>query len=71
MWGKRKFITIKIGSGMHGGTFVKRREDDKDWYNNIGKVTINEWMALSEEEKDAKSVIKYLIKSDGSVERKK
>ena len=71
VWGKRKFITIKIGSGMHGGTFVKRREDDKDWYNNIGKVTINEWMALSEEEKDAKSVIKYLIKSDGSVERKK
>lgn len=70
-WKNRSFMLIKIGSSRYGATFVRRTEGDDDWYNTTGKLTINDWASMTEEEKDAISVQRWHISKDGTITRTK
>lgn len=64
-WEQRRFKLIKIASSMYNGTLIKRTEGDDEWYNTVGKLTINELMDYPEE----KCVQRWVISNDGTIER--
>lgn len=70
-WKQRAFMLVKVGSSRYGATFVRRTEGDDEWYNTTGKLTINDWASMTEEEKDAICVQRWHISKDGTITRVK
>ncbi len=68
-WRQRRFLLVKIGSSRYGATFVRRTPGDDEWYNSTGKITINQWAKMTEEEKDSVCVRRYHISKDGTITR--
>lgn len=68
-WKQRAFMLVKIGSSRYGATFVRRTEGDDEWYNTTGKLTINDWAAMTQEEKEAICVQRWHISKEGTITR--
>lgn len=65
-WKKKEFFLVKISSSRYNATFIRRTEGDDAWFNSVGKITIQEWSAMTEEEKTAISKYRFYIDKDGN-----
>ncbi len=65
-WKKKEFFLVKISSSRYNATFIRRTEGDDAWFNSVGKITIQEWSAMTEEEKTAISKYRFHIDKDGN-----
>ncbi len=70
-WKQKKFLLVKISSSRYGATFIRRTEGDDAWFNSTGKITIDEWAAMTEDEKTAISQYRFHIDKDGNITQTK
>ncbi|MBQ4284526.1 MAG: InlB B-repeat-containing protein, partial [Lachnospira sp.] len=66
-WKQKDFLLVKISSSRYNATFIRRTEGDDAWFNSVGKITINEWATMTEEEKNAISKYRFHIDKDGNI----
>lgn len=68
-WKQRPFVLVKISSSRYGATFAKRTQGDEEWFAKKGRITVNEWNGMTEEEKNCISIQKWKISIDDEVSR--
>ena len=49
-WQKKKIRVVKIASTWYNDTMVRRTENDEDWYNSFGHLTVDEIVAYKDED---------------------
>ena len=49
-WQKKKIRVVKIASTWYNDTMVRRTENDEEWYNSFGHLTVDEIVAYKDED---------------------
>jgi hypothetical protein len=66
-WSAMKITMMKASSNRYHATIIKRTQGDDDWYNTVGKLSLDELMALPED----KCVGVWSISKEGIIQQVK